>query len=575
MIGSSIGRYKIVERLGAGGMGEVYKAEDTTLGRPVALKFLAAHLLNDDEAKARFLREAKAAAVIRHPNICTVFEVAEENGKTFLAMDYLEGESLEERIEQGPLPLKDVLDIGRQIAEGLEAAHEKGIVHRDIKPANVMVDAKGRATILDFGLARLTEAGKLTRADQTVGTAAYMSPEQIQGMEVDHRTDVWALGCVLYEMVAGLRPFKGQYDQALAYEIVQEDPEPLTAVRAGVPMELEFIVGKCLAKDAGDRYDSSSELAKDVRTLAEKLKSGRSTTFRPAQVTSPIQPARAAKPARKLQAALALSIAVISGLLGWGWGRSGSESPAAERSHYAFRQLTFDSGLSYQPALSPDGQLVAYASDRAGNGNLDIWVQRIDGGDPIRLTQDPSDDATPTFSPDGARIAFRSERSGGGVYVVPALGGSERLLIPEGRDPRFSPDGAQVAYWVGSSGAQDSNRAFVIPAAGGERIQIAPDFIRADHPMWTPDGRRILFSGDAISGADRWWLIPREGGEPVPTGVTERLLRFGLRPPPFRFDHRPEAWLPGGGSVLVLRPNRRGSRCMGGRSRLGIGASRR
>ncbi len=163
-------------------------------------------------------------------------------------MAYLDGEPLEDRIAQGPLPLQNALDIGRQIAEGLDAAHDKSIVHRDVKPANVMVDGRGRATILDFGLARLTEASKLTRQDQTVGTAAYMSPEQIQGRDVDHRTDIWSLGCALYEMVAGVRPFKGEYDQALAYEIVQEEPEPLTAVRAGVPMELEFIVGKCLAK---------------------------------------------------------------------------------------------------------------------------------------------------------------------------------------------------------------------------------------------------------------------------------------------------------------------------------------
>ena len=192
-------------------------------------------------------------------------------------MAFIKGESLEARIEQGPLPLKDALGIGRQIAEGLEAAHEQGVVHRDIKPANVMVDAKGRATIMDFGLAHLTEASRLTKADQTMGTVAYMSPEQAQGMEVDNRSDVWALGVVLYEMVRGQRPFQGEYDQALLFEIVHQEPEPLTGVRAGVPMELEFIVGKCLAKDRNDRPSSAEEIARDLRTLGEKLKSGRST----------------------------------------------------------------------------------------------------------------------------------------------------------------------------------------------------------------------------------------------------------------------------------------------------------
>ncbi|MDA0206504.1 MAG: serine/threonine-protein kinase [Acidobacteria bacterium] len=238
IIGSTISHYKIVEKLGEGGMGVVYKAEDTKLERTVALKFLAQHLLDDDEAKERFLREAKAAAALHHSNVCPVYEIDEVDGKTFLAMAFLQGETLEDRIAKGPLSLKDALDIGRQVADGLEAAHEAGIVHRDIKPANVLIDPKGHATIMDFGLARLTEASRLTKVDTAMGTVAYMSPEQAQGMEVDHRSDIWSLGCVLYEMVSGQRPFLGQYDQALLYEIVHEEVAPLTSVRAGVPMEL-------------------------------------------------------------------------------------------------------------------------------------------------------------------------------------------------------------------------------------------------------------------------------------------------------------------------------------------------
>jgi serine/threonine protein kinase len=220
IIGSTISHYRIVEKLGEGGMGVVYKAEDTKLGRTVALKFLAQHLLNDEEAKARFLREAKAAAALDHPNICTIYEIGEADGKTFISMAFIEGETLEDRIAKGPLPIKDTLDIARQVADGLQAAHEKSVVHRDIKPANIVVDGKGRATIMDFGLARLTEASRLPKVDTAMGTVAYMSPEQAQGMDVDHRSDVWSLGCVLYEMVAGQRPFLGQYDQALRYEIV-------------------------------------------------------------------------------------------------------------------------------------------------------------------------------------------------------------------------------------------------------------------------------------------------------------------------------------------------------------------
>ena len=276
MIGQTISHYKITQKLGEGGMGVVYKAEDTKLKRSVALKFLAPHLLQDEEARKRFHREAQAAAALNHPNVCTIHEIGEADGKTFLAMAFIEGESLDKRIEQSPLPLKDALEIARQTASGLEAAHEKGVVHRDIKPGNVMIGAKGQVTVMDFGLALLTEGSKLTQLDATVGTVAYMSPEQAVGAEVDHRTDIWALGCVLYEMACGQRPFRGVYDQALLYEIAHEQPEPLTGVRTGVPMELEWIVDKCLAKDRDERYHDAKNLILDLTTLSKKLASGRS-----------------------------------------------------------------------------------------------------------------------------------------------------------------------------------------------------------------------------------------------------------------------------------------------------------
>ncbi len=212
MTGRTISHYKILEKLGSGGMGEVWKAEDLKLGRQVALKFLASHLVSDPEVRKRFEREAKAAASLSHPNICYVHEIDEADGKSFLAMELVEGEGLDERIGKGPLPLGEGLDLAQQIADGLQAAHEKGVVHRDIKPGNIIITPDGRAKILDFGLALLTEGSKLTKLDTTVGTVAYMSPEQSQGAEVDHRTDIWALGCILYEMVCGQRPFQGTYD---------------------------------------------------------------------------------------------------------------------------------------------------------------------------------------------------------------------------------------------------------------------------------------------------------------------------------------------------------------------------
>ena len=275
-----ISHYKVTAKIGGGGMGVVYKAEDTKLERTVALKFLAPHLLEDEEAHKRFHREAKAAAGLSHPNICTIHEISEEGGQTFLVMELIEGESLDKKIERGPLSLKEALGFARQVADGLAAGHAKGVVHRDIKPRNLIVTPEGRVKILDFGLALLTEGSKLTKFDTMVGTVAYMSPEQAQGMEVDSRTDLWALGCVLYEMVRGQRPFQGVYHQALVYEIVNQEPEPLTGVRTGVPMELEWIVGKCLAKDREDRYNHAEDMMLDLRTLAEKLKLGGSTILR-------------------------------------------------------------------------------------------------------------------------------------------------------------------------------------------------------------------------------------------------------------------------------------------------------
>ena len=299
MIGQTISHYKVTDKLGEGGMGVVYKAEDTSLERPVALKFLAPHLVSDEEVRKRFEREAKAAAALNHPNVCTVHEIAEANGRTFIAMAFIEGDSLEAKIEAGPLKLKAALDIAIQTAQGLQAAHEKKIVHRDVKPANLMVTGEGSkqlVTIMDFGLALLTDRSKLTKHEETMGTVTYMSPEQAQGMDLDHRTDVWSLGAVIYEMVTGQQAFKGHYDQATVYSILNEDPEPITALRTGVPMELEWMVGKCLAKDIEERYQHTDDLLLDLKTLKKKIESGKSTILRSSPTVSGVG-ARHAVPA--------------------------------------------------------------------------------------------------------------------------------------------------------------------------------------------------------------------------------------------------------------------------------------
>jgi len=268
MIGKQISHYRIVEKLGEGGMGVVYRADDTKLNRSVALKFLPAAAVENAEDRERLVAEAQSAAALDHPNICTVYEINEDNGQMYIAMAYVEGRSLRERIdESGPLGVLDAIKIGMQVAEGLRAAHEKGIVHRDIKSANIMVNERGQAKIMDFGLAHQTDIGAAGADSSTLGTVAYGSPEQARGDVVDHRGDIWSLGVTLFEALTGRLPFKGDYESAIVYSVLNEAPESLTTVRKDASPELEVIINKSLAKDVKDRYQSAEEMHAALKEL--------------------------------------------------------------------------------------------------------------------------------------------------------------------------------------------------------------------------------------------------------------------------------------------------------------------
>jgi TolB-like protein/predicted Ser/Thr protein kinase len=271
MIGKTISHYVILSKLGEGGMGVVYKAEDTKLGRLVALKFLPPELTRDPEARRRFVREAQATAALDHPDICTIYEIDEAEGRTFISMAYIDGECLKDKIDRGPLKLAEAIDVGIHIAQGLQAAHEKGIVHRDIKSANVMLAGSGQVKVMDFGLAKLAGVSKVTREGTTLGTTGYMSPEQARGEETDGRTDIWSLGVVLYEMLTGLLPFRGEYEQAILFQIANAAPEPITSIRSGVPVELERIANKCLEKNRAERYQTAADLIADLRHARRML----------------------------------------------------------------------------------------------------------------------------------------------------------------------------------------------------------------------------------------------------------------------------------------------------------------
>ncbi len=544
-IGSSISHYRIVAKLGEGGMGVVYKAEDTTLERTVALKFLAQHLLNDEEAKERFLREAKAAAALSHPNICTVYEIAEVDGKTFIAMEFVKGETLEERIAAGPLTLKDALDIGRQVADGLEAAHEENIIHRDIKPANVMVDAKGRAKVMDFGLARLTEASRLTKTNTAMGTVAYMSPEHAQGIEVDTRTDIWALGCVLYEMISGQRPFQGQYDQALLYEIVHEEPAALTGLRTGVPMQLEDCVGRCLTKDRDDRYQDVSHLTADLRGLQKRLESGHSRTMNMAEVSpqhvqagpDTSSGARSWKP-RLLPAVavmLALALVLVSFLL-----FTRTTPPERQNPQPATRTAVNlpDSArlalgtqyplLGVELTLSPDGRHLVYVG-QADEGT------RLYHRDLTRFEDPSSIPGTEGalyafFSPDSSELGFLTEDR---VRKV-TLSGGAAVTLCRARAPSFATWIDDTIYFTEQAGSTLAR----VSTAGGEPSELFNSTKRLGSfeavSAVLPAGRAALVSvhnrGSISSDYSEIWVVSLEGAEdralPI-TGFDARYLPSG------------------------------------------------
>jgi len=524
MIGQRVLHYQILEKLGEGGMGVVYKARDTRLDRLVALKFLPPERVADPERKRRFIREARAASGLNHPNIITIHDIASERGVDFMVMEYVAGKALDRLIPRKGLRLNEALKYAVEMADALAAAHAAGIVHRDVKPSNFMLTEKGHVKVLDFGLAKLTEpvgpeeetVTARTAEGTVLGTVAYMSPEQAEGKPVDARSDIFSFGSTVYHMLTGRRPFQGQSVTATLAAILHAEPKPISEVAEGVPPELERIVLLCLRKNPDRRFQHVVDVKIALEQLAEEHDSGR-------LVRRPLAARRRLWPATALVAIVALAAGAAAV---WLWMRPG-KPPAG----VVLTRLTSDTGLTSQPDLSPDGKLLAYTSDRGGE-NLDIWVQELAGGSAIRLTQHPADDVEPAFSPDGGRIAFHSSRDSDGLYVIPTLGGEERLVARNGHRPRFSPDGRSIAYWVGDpSNAAPSGKIYVIPAGGGAPKQLVADFADARQPVWSPDGTNILFHGVRLAQepAD-WWVAPLDGRPPVPMRALSALRVQGLTP---------------------------------------------
>ena len=525
MVGQVISHYRVLEQIGSGGMGVVYRAHDTRLDRDVALKFLPPAVSQDPLALERFKREARAASSLNHPNICTIYDIDDVDGQPLMAMELLEGQTLRERLESRP-PLKfpEVLDLALQIADALQAAHAKGIVHRDIKPANIFITRDGRAKVLDFGLAKMeslreaeadtpTEAGLITTPGMTVGTALYMSPEQAASEPLDGRTDLFSFGLVLYEMATGRRAFSGNSVVVLA-SILHSQPTPATTINPQLTPQFQQIVEKALEKDREVRYQSAAEFRADLKRLRRDAESAAiSAASRSAYAEPAVRPGRtwgAAASAVVAIVALAIAAAFV-------WFRPADDRTANFLADATFARLTNQAGLESFPSLAPDGKSIVYSS--GASGNLDLYLQRVEGRNTTNLTADSrADDTQPAFSPDGTRIAFRSERGGGGIFVMGATGETVRRLSDVGYNPSWSPDGrfivcAQETIEQPASRYSNASALWVIDVASGDRRQItAGDAVQ---PSWSPHGHRIAYWAADASGQRDLWTMPAQGGAPV------------------------------------------------------------
>lgn len=476
-IEQDIQQYHLLEKLAAGGMGIIYKALDIKLQRPIALKFLSPQVNQDEQARERFLREARSAAALQHPNICTIYEIDEtDEGRYFIAMELVEGQTLQEYLqEKGPLSPEEGLDLALQLAAGLEHAHEAGIVHRDIKPVNIRITLDGTVKILDFGLA-LSGSLKSFKRGSRVGTLPYMSPEQTRGEEVDHRTDLWSFGIVLYEMFAGRHPFGNDYDHTLVHAILQESPLPFPTNRQPLPSDLIRLIDACLEKERGLRIQTADDLTAALRRLRRDL-------HKPLAGKAP-----ASQPARSITRKPWLFVLLLPLFLVMGWllATLGKEDVGALAATDAIEMTLFTGmgHLSLFPDWSPDGEWVVYVSDR--EGSMDIWKKQLAGGQAVRMTASPGNEIEPAWSPDGRNIAFRGDLKGGGIFITPANGGTPYQLTTFGGSPAWSPNSRQLVFSA-------YGNIYLVAAGGGEPQLLIEGTSANPHPIWTMDGRRILF----------------------------------------------------------------------------------
>jgi len=538
--GTRLGPYEILAPVGAGGMGEVYRARDTRLHREVAIKVLPAALASDPERLNRFEKEARSASSLNHPNIVTIYDIGSVDSVSYMAMELVNGETLRAALADGAMPVRRVLQVGAQIAEGLAKAHSAGIVHRDLKPENVMVTEDGLVKILDFGLAKLTQpegsgaeathaptVSGATEPGIVMGTVGYMSPEQALGKAVDFRSDQFSFGSIVYEMATGRRAFaRGSAPQTLS-AIIQEEPEPIAAVNGNVPAPVRWIVERCLGKEPRNRYASTEDLARELATVRDHLSEATSSSG----VRAPVDRSMPARRRAWVPALVAAVLLVAAGLTFW-QGRRTDVPDANPLAGARFSRLTDWEGSELDAAISLDGKFVVFLSDR--DGPFDAWVTQLGSGQFLDLTRGQFPELlheeirSTGFSPDAAhvwlRIAAKDASSTAAIWMVPTLGGAAQPLVDRALIAVWSPDGRRLLYHTSERGdpifVADSNG-----ANGREIFKDKPGF-HCHFPTWSLDGRFVYFvRGIPTIGDTDIWRVPSSGG--TPERITEHHARVG------------------------------------------------
>ena len=513
--GTRLGIYEIHDLLGTGGMGEVYRARDTRLGREVAIKILPETLMRDAERSSRFEREARLLASLNHPHIGAIYGLEDTGELRALVLELIAGPTLAERIAKGPLPVPEALSIARQVAEALESAHGKGIIHRDLKPANIKLATSGEVKVLDFGLAKAmagdTAASDLshaptittddTRAGVVLGTPAYMSPEQARGRPLDKRTDIWAFGCVLYEMLTGHRAFAGDTTADTISAVLGQDPD-WQALPAGTPAPIRRLVQQCLQRDPKRRLHDIADARIELEDAGAIESVGASSAGRRSALSWPVLTAWTAVVAT---AAVLATLAVSS--------RSTSTS-ATESSSFetTVTQLTNYGGSETSGVISPDGRSFAFVS--AHGGTPDMWLRQVSGGDAIRLTNDAAEENDLEFAPDGESIYFTlPDGTGRNLWRVRALGGQAQKVLANARLAALSPDGRRVAYYRSEPGGVNVLTVSALDGSGSRALgkDLRPG--NAVRPAWSPDGQRVGYVQTALLGPSNLFVVDVATGE--------------------------------------------------------------